>query len=100
MSKKEEMLREAVHKEYQCNGKYACSERAYCRFCEGQNIAHDCDEDCFADEFSEGFLSGWDACLKHLGGIPWNEAMNEITNHITDNRSENPNSSKKEEDNE
>lgn len=100
MYKKEEMLREAVHDHYQCNGKYACEERAYCRFCEGENIAYDCDEDCFADEFSEGFLYGWDACLKHLGEIPCNEAMDEITNHITYNRSENPNSSKKEEDNE
>lgn len=80
MDKKEEMLREAVHDHYQCNGKYACEERAYCRFCEGENIAHDCDEDCFADEFSEGFLYGWDACLKYLGEIPWNEAMNEICN--------------------
>lgn len=58
MDKKEEMLMEAVHYHYQCNGKHACEERAYCRFCEGDNIAHDCDEDCFADEFSEGFLSG------------------------------------------
>ena len=30
MDKKEEMLREAVHDHYQCNGKYACEERAYC----------------------------------------------------------------------
>lgn len=55
MTKKEEMLREAVHQHYQCNGMYACGERAYCRFCDGENIAHDCDEDCCADEFSEGF---------------------------------------------
>mgnify|MGYP003097178043 CR=1 FL=1 len=78
MDKKEEMLREAVHQHYQCNGEYACEERAYCRFCDGENIAHDCDEDCFADEFSEGFLSGWDACLKYLGDIPWDEAMKEV----------------------
>lgn len=64
MGKKEEMLREAVHQHYQCNGKYACSERAYCLFCDGENIAHDCDDECFADEFSEGFLAGWDAALK------------------------------------
>lgn len=57
------------------------------RFCEGQNIAHDCDEDCFAVEFYKGFLSGWDACIKHLGEIPWDEAMNEICNHITNNSS-------------
>ncbi len=88
MTRKEEMLREAVHDHYQCNGKYACEERAYCRFCDGENIAHDCDEDCCADEFSEGFLAGWDACLKYLGNIPWNEAMDEIANHIETNRSE------------
>lgn len=95
MDKKEEMLREAVHRHYQCNGEYACEERAYCRFCDGENIAHDCDEDCFADEFSEGFLSGWDACLKYLGDIPWDEAMNEIVERITTNRSEKPDGSPK-----
>lgn len=94
MDKKEEMLRDAVHAHYQCNGDYACGERAYCRFCDGENIAHDCDEDCCADEFSEGFLAGWDACLKYLGNIPWNEAMDEIANHIETNRSEKTNSSK------
>lgn len=78
MDKKEEMLREAVHDHYQCNGKHACEERAYCRFCEGENIAHDCDEDCCADEFSEGFLAGWDACLKYLASLPLDEAANEI----------------------
>lgn len=66
MTRKEEMLREAVHDHYQCNGKYACEERAYCRFCEGENIAHDCDEDCYADEFSEGFIAGWDAAKQEL----------------------------------
>lgn len=50
---------------------------------------------CMAD-----FIAGWDACLKYLGDIPWYKAMNEICNHITDNCSEIPNSSKKEEDNE
>lgn len=28
---------------------------------------------CMAD-----FIAGWDACLKHLGEIPWDEAMREI----------------------
>lgn len=42
------------------------------------------------------FMEGWDACLKHLGEIPWDEAMNEIANHLETNRSENPNSSEKE----
>lgn len=40
------------------------------------------------------FMEGWDACLKYLGNIPWNEAVNEIVKHIETNRSENPNSSK------
>lgn len=66
MTRKEVMLREAVHDHYQCNGKYACEERTYCRFCEGENIAHDCDEDCYADEFSEGFIAGWDAAKQEL----------------------------------
>lgn len=35
------------------------------------------------------FMVGWDACLKHLGEIPWDEAMNEIVEHI--NCSETPN---------
>lgn len=34
----------------------------------------------YADEFAKGFEAGWDACLKHLGEIPWDEAMNEICN--------------------
>lgn len=34
------------------------------------------------------FMEGWDACLKYLGNIPWNEAMDEIANHIETNRSE------------
>ena len=34
------------------------------------------------------FMVGWDACLKHLGEIPWDEAMNEIANHLETNRSE------------
>lgn len=94
MTRKEELLKEAVQKEYMCNGKYACSERAYCRFCDGENTAHDCDYECYAEEFSEGFLAGWDACLKHLGEIPWDEAMNEIANHVEANCSEKTNSSK------
>ena len=79
--KKEELLREAVHQHYQCDGKYPCEERAYCRFCEGKNIAHDCDEDCCADEFAEGFEVGWNACLEHLASMPWDEAMNVIVNY-------------------
>ncbi len=93
MDKKQEMLREAVHKEYLCNGKYACTERTYCRFCDGGNTAHDCDDECYAEEFALGFEAGWDACLKYLGEVPWNEAMNEIANYIETNRLGKPNRS-------
>ena len=41
------------------------------------------------------FMVGWDACMKHLASLPWNEAVNEIAKHIETNRSEKPNSSKK-----
>lgn len=40
------------------------------------------------------FMEGWDACMKHLASLPWDEAVNEIVKHIETNRSENPNSSK------
>lgn len=56
--------------------------------CDGENIAHDCDEDCCADEFSEGFLAGWDACLKHLATLPLDEAISEIIYHIETNHPE------------
>lgn len=81
ISKKEELLREAVHQHYQCDGKYPCEERAYCRFCEGMNVANDCSEECFAEEFAEGFGVGCNACLEHLASMPWNEAMNVIVNY-------------------
>lgn len=81
ISKKEELLREAVHQHYQCDGKYPCEERAYCRFCEGMNDANDCSDECFAEEFAEGFGVGWNACLEHLASIPWDEAMNVIVNY-------------------
>lgn len=31
--------------------------------------------------FKKGFLSGWDACMKNLAELPWDEAMNEIVNN-------------------
>lgn len=34
------------------------------------------------------FMAGWDSCMKYLASLPWNEAMNEIVNHIETNRSE------------
>lgn len=41
------------------------------------------------------FMAGWDACLKHLGDIPWDKAMNEIVEYIRTKRSEKPGDSKK-----
>lgn len=47
----------AIHDHYNCNGKHPCSERSYCQFCSGNNLAFDCNE-CGADDFNEGFLVG------------------------------------------
>ena len=52
-----EAAREAIHKHYNCNGTYPCSEREYCEHCNGHNTAFDCCE-CGADEFKEGFIYG------------------------------------------
>lgn len=51
----EKAAKEAIKEHYNCNGKYPCSERSYCIFCDGENTAYDCNE-CGADEFYEGFL--------------------------------------------
>lgn len=53
----EEAAREAIHKHYNCNGTYPCSEREYCEHCNGHNTAFDCCE-CGADEFKKGFIAG------------------------------------------
>lgn len=39
------------------------------------------------------FMVGWDACMKYLASLPWNEAIGEIVNHIETNRSDMSNSS-------
>lgn len=31
--------------------------------------------------FKKGFFAGWDACMKYLSELPWDEAMNEIVNN-------------------
>ena len=54
----EEAAKEAVQDHFQCNGKYPCEERDYCEFCNGHNSAFDCNEDCGADDFNEGFIAG------------------------------------------
>lgn len=53
----EEAAKEAIHKRYNCNGKYPCSEREYCIHCSGCNSAFDCNE-CGADEYKAGFIDG------------------------------------------
>lgn len=62
-----EAAREAIHKHYNCNGTYPCSEREYCEHCNGHNTAFDCCE-CGADEFKEGFITGADWQAKQS---PW-----------------------------
>lgn len=55
----EKAMRNAVQARCQCNmEKYPCEERDYCEFCNGHNSAFDCDENCDADAFSEGFIAG------------------------------------------
>ena len=54
----EQAAKDAVHEHCQCNGKYPCTERDYCIFCNGNNIAFDCDSTCDADVFNEGFIAG------------------------------------------
>lgn len=54
----EQAAKEAVQNYFPCNGKYPCEERNYCKFCNGYNSAFDCDEDCSADDFNEGFIDG------------------------------------------
>lgn len=54
----EKAAKEAVQNYFQCNGKYPCEERDYCAFCNGQNSAFDCREDCSADDYNEGFIDG------------------------------------------
>lgn len=60
MNKKtiEKAASEAVRNYYKCDGKYSCDHRNYCKFCGGLNLAIDCDEDCNADDFAEGFKLG------------------------------------------
>lgn len=54
----EKAAKEAVQDHFQCNGKYPCEARNYCEFCNGHNSAFDCNEDCGADDFNEGFFVG------------------------------------------
>lgn len=55
----------AIRENYACNGKYPCTERYYCIYGIGKNIAFDCNE-CGADEFNEGFIKGAEWCINSV----------------------------------
>lgn len=68
----EQAVKEAIHKHYNCNGKYPCTEREYCQYCGGHNSAYDCGE-CGADEFNEGFRVGAEWRINDV----WHDARTE-----------------------
>lgn len=86
MSKKEDLAREYADNLMKTSRPYHVQEYGMQR---AKNVA---DFDVYYIE--QAYEEGWDACLKYLGNIPWDEAVNEIVKHIETNRSENPNSSK------
>ena len=69
----EKAAKEAIKEHYNCNGKYPCSERSYCIFCDGKNTAYDCNE-CGADEFHEGFITGTKWRIKSI----WHNDMKKV----------------------
>lgn len=69
----EKAAKEAIKEHYNCNGKYPCSERSYCIFCDGKNTAYDCNE-CGADEFYEGFITGAKWRIKSI----WHNDMKKV----------------------
>ena len=79
-----ELSKKAVNYNYGCYGKYPCSERDYCRFCGGTNNAHNCDEDCPADEFDEGFIKGWDAAVYYLAKLPFDKMLEYFNEALED----------------
>ena len=62
MSKKEEQAREYAKSRYGNNGCETGNEIAKVQAC------------------TVGYIAGWDACMKYLSELPWDEAMNEIKN--------------------
>lgn len=77
----EESVKEAIHKHYNCNGTYPCSEREYCEHCNGHNTAFDCCE-CGADEFKEGFIAGANWQAKQSPWISVKERLPEYNNEV------------------
>ena len=84
----EKAAKKAVQNHFQCNGKYPCEERNYCEFYNGHNSAFDCNEDCGADDFNEGFLAGAKHVLDHLCSIPWDEAIRQLAEYAEEKDSE------------
>lgn len=60
---------QAVRDNYNCVGKYPCSERDYCIFCNGENSAFNCNG-CAADDFYVGFLK---AATWHINSVWHND---------------------------
>ena len=60
MNKKtiEQAAKETVQEHFGCNKGTPCTGRDYCMFCNGENLAFDCDVYCDADAFGEGFMAG------------------------------------------
>ena len=71
-----EAAKEAIHKHYNCNGAFPCSEREYCEHCGGNNTAFDCCE-CGADEFKDGFIAGAEWKAKQSSWISVEERLPE-----------------------
>lgn len=80
METKEQKAKESVQKYFLCDSeKYGCREKEYCQFCGGKNTANDCDEDCQANIYNEGFYAGWDAAMEYIQNLPeWKQIMNAV----------------------
>lgn len=85
----EKAAKEAVQNNFQCNGKYPCKERNYCKFCNGHNSAFDCNEDCGADDFNEGFIAGVEWLANYLFRIPFVEIIDELHEYCANKLKEN-----------
>ena len=84
----EKAANEAVQEHFQCNGKYPCSERDYCEFCNGYNSAFDCKEDCDADSFNEGFFAGAQWLANKLCVIPFDKILIELHEYYNEKMKE------------
>lgn len=74
MSKKEDLAREYADNLMKTSRPYHVQEYGMQR---AKNVA---DFDVYYVE--QAYEDGWDACMKHLASLPWDEAVNEIVNHI------------------